>query len=240
MKARQGPVKARAYRMGRRRVQSDRTRANLVGAARRILMRRDGLATFSLESVASRAGVTRLTVYHQFGSKVRLLEAVYDDLARRGHLAERLEAAFELADPLAGLHAIVGAFVEFWSSERLIIRRLRSMAVLDPSFRGATDRDARRFDALRAAVLRLTRARHRAVSDIDECARILCMLTSFETFDALAGRASDIDRVLVTVHGLVRSVLAHAFDRPSGSGDPTDPEDEWSDGHSRRGNAGNR
>lgn len=211
MKTRQAPVKSRAYRMGRRQIQSERTRAKLVTAARRILMRRDGLAVFSLESVAKRAGVTRLTVYHQFGSKVSLLEAVYDDLARRGRVAEQLEAAFQLPDPLASLHDIVRTFAGFWSSEQVVIRRLRGMAVLDPSFRGTTDRDARRFAAMRAALLRLAQARHRAIPDCDQCARVLSMLTSFETFDALASTASDLDGIITTLQGLVEAFAERAL-----------------------------
>lgn len=207
MKVRQAPVGVRAYRMGRRQIQADRTRAKLVAAARRILMTRGGLVAFGLDSVARQAGVTRLTVYHQFGSKVGLLEAVYDDLARRGCIAERLAAAFQLPDPLAGLRAVVVAFIRFWNSERLVIRRLRSMAVLDPSFKGATDRDDRRLAAMRNALLRLAAARGRTLPDPDQCARVLSMLTSFESFDALAGAGADVDLVVTTVQGLVQSVM---------------------------------
>lgn len=197
--------------MGRRQVEADRTRAKLIAAAHRILMTRGGLAAFGLDIVARRAGVTRLTVYHQFGSKVGLLEAVYDDLARRGRIAERLAAAFQLPDPAAGLNAIVAAFVGFWNSQRLVIRRLRSMAVLDPSFRGATDRDERRFTAMRTALLRVAAARGRAIPDPDQCARVLAMLTSFESFDALAGAGEDVGRVVAAVQGLVEVAVETAL-----------------------------
>ncbi|MGH8141708.1 MAG: TetR/AcrR family transcriptional regulator [Steroidobacteraceae bacterium] len=208
MKTRQPPVGVRGYRMGRRQIQVDRTRAKLVAAARRILLKRGGLSAFGLDSVARQAGVTRLTVYHQFGSKVGLLEAVYDDLARRGRIAEQLGAAFQLPDPLAGLNAVVAAFISFWSSERLAIRRLRSMAVLDPSFKGATDRDERRLAAMRNALGRLAAARGQTLSDPDRCARVLAMLTSYESFDALAGAGRDVGRVLATIQGLVQAAVA--------------------------------
>jgi AcrR family transcriptional regulator len=167
-------------------------------------MGRGGLANFSLQTVARRAGVTRLTVYHQFGSKAGLLEAVYDDLAQRGRIAERLAAAFQLSDPLACLDAVVAGFVEFWNSERIVIRRLRSMAVLDPSFQGATDRDTRRLAAMANALHRLG-ARSASPDAVADCAGVLAMLTSFETFDALAGEEPDLPRIIERLRGLVRA-----------------------------------
>jgi AcrR family transcriptional regulator len=202
----------RHYQLGRRRERVDRTRARLVAAARRTLMTREGVANFSLETVARRAGVTRLTVYHQFGSKVGLLEAVYDDLARRGHIAERLAAAFQLPEPLACLNTVVAAFMEFWNSERIVIRRLRSMAVLDPSFRGATDRDQRRQAAM-ANVLHRLEARNVSPDAVAECASMLAMLTSFEAFDALAGkgRQPDLPAITARVQALVRIAAEEAL-----------------------------
>lgn len=217
MKPRQVPEAGRPYRLGRRQIQAERTRAKLLAAARRILMTRKGLATFGLESVARRAGVTRLTVYHQFGSKVGLLEAVYDDLARRGRIGERLAAAFQQPDPLAGLNAVIAAFAGFWSSEPLVIRRLRSMAVLDASFTGATDRDARRATAMRTALLRLARARRRTIEDPEGWAAVLALLTSFETFDALARAGIDLQDIVTTLQGLAQAVLERALGEPRSS-----------------------
>jgi AcrR family transcriptional regulator len=201
----------RAYRLGRRRTRAEETRARLLTAAERILMRRNGVAAFSLESIARRAGVSRLTVYHQFGSKVGLLEALYDDLALRARLAERIAAAFQLPDSQAVLDAIVMAFAAFWSGQRSVIRRLRSMAVLDSTFRGATDRDARRLQVMRTALLRLAAASGRSLADADECARVLAMLTSFETFDALAGPGVETAGAAAIVQRLVHGAVAAAL-----------------------------
>lgn len=211
MKTPQSQPARRGYRLGRRQAQSEKTRGKLLAAARRILMRRDGLATFGLESVASRAGVSRLTVYNQFGSRVGLLEALYDDLARRAGIAERLAAAFRLPDPQAMLDAVVAAFGVFWQGERTVIRRLRSMAVLDPTFKGATGRDERRVTAMRKALLTLTAAQGRSLEDPDECARVLAMLTSFETYDALAEAGLDAARIIATVQELVHAAVEAAL-----------------------------
>ena len=201
----------REYRLGRRQAQADKTRARLIAAARRVLMRRDGPAAFGLEAIATRAGVSRVTVYNQFGSRVGLLEALYDDIARRARIADRLGAAFRSPDPQSTLDGVVVAFVEFWKSERTVIRRLRSMAALDASFKGATDRDERRVTAMRTVLLRLTAARGRRLEDPDECARVLAMLASFETYEALAGSGIDTARITSTVQQLVRAAVELAL-----------------------------
>ena len=201
----------REYRLGRRQAQTDKTRARLLAAARRILMRRDGLAAFGLESVARKAGVSRLTVYNQFGSRVGLLEALYDDIAHRARIGEHLAAAFHSPDPQSTLNGAVAAFVEFWKGERTVIRRLRSMAVLDAAFKGATDRDERRVAAMRTALLRLTAARGRGLENPDECARVLAMLTSFETYDALAESGIDSARITLAVQELARAAVEAAL-----------------------------
>ena len=63
-------------------------RDRVIEAAARSLREDASIAGFSLDAVAKAAGVTRLTVYHQFGSRRGLLEAVFDDIARRGGLNE--------------------------------------------------------------------------------------------------------------------------------------------------------
>src|SRR6266576_659312 len=120
----------RRYRMGRRQQAVDATRARIVAAARRLLLtRRPG--EFSLEAVARRARVTRMTVYHQFGSRRALLEALFDDLAARGGMWD-LRNAFQLADAEQALARYVATLGRFWTSARLIHRRLQALGVLDP------------------------------------------------------------------------------------------------------------
>ena len=56
-------------------------RNQVMDAAARLLREQTNFAAFSLDSVAKAAGVTRLTVYNQFGSRRGLLEVLFDDLA---------------------------------------------------------------------------------------------------------------------------------------------------------------
>jgi AcrR family transcriptional regulator len=120
-----------------------------------LLVAEGGLSGFTVDAVARRAGVARMTVYYQFGSKVGLLQAVFDSLAVR-HGVERLGAALRREDPLDGLAEFVAAFGHFWEADRLIIRRLRGLAALDPDFEQVwEEREGRRREGLRIIVQRL-------------------------------------------------------------------------------------
>lgn len=201
-------MKTRDNAGDRRRAKADKTRRELVKAARRILMSRQGLAGFNLEAVARRARVTRLTIYNQFGSRLGLLEAVYDDLASRGKLAEHMADAFRRTSPEACLDGVVAAFVEFWNSQRTLLRRLRSMAVLDPAFAGARQRDERRRAAMRAVAARWAAQSGRAPADQETIVNVLTALTGFEVFDALAGKQADPETIKTTIGALARAALA--------------------------------
>ena len=65
---------ARAYRLGRRQVEAGRTRSRILAAARDLVSELGPEA--SVELVARRAGVSRITIYNQFGSKSGLLEVL--------------------------------------------------------------------------------------------------------------------------------------------------------------------
>src|SRR5262249_61273206 len=77
-------VSPRAYNSPSRIVAATKTRQRIVAAAAAILGTAEGISGFSLQAVAAKAGVTRLTGYNQFGSRRALLEAVFDEMAGRG------------------------------------------------------------------------------------------------------------------------------------------------------------
>ena len=74
----------RSYKLGQREAAIQQTRERILLSARVLLTDRAG--GFTVDSVARYAGVARMTVYYQYGSKRGLLEAVYDDIAARGGL----------------------------------------------------------------------------------------------------------------------------------------------------------
>jgi AcrR family transcriptional regulator len=83
----------RPYRLGQRQAAIEPTRTRILSAARALLMSSDGYSRFSIEAVARQADVARMTVYHQFGSKIGFLEALCDSLAVSGEM-EQMATAF--------------------------------------------------------------------------------------------------------------------------------------------------
>jgi AcrR family transcriptional regulator len=199
----------RPYRLGQRRAAVEQTRARVLRATRDLLADPAGLAGFSIDAVARQAGVARMTVYYQFDSKLGLLEAVYDDLAVRGQIGERLAHAFQRPDPQDALGAFIAAFGHFWSADRLVTRRLRSLAALDPDIeQGLRARDERLREGLRVIVRRLAESRPQPPFDsFEETVDILSVLTSFESFDKLAGSARSPEEVAPLIYRLACASL---------------------------------
>lgn len=206
----------RPYQLGRRQEATDQTRANILAAARHLLMGEGGISGFTIEAVARLAGVARMTVYYQFGSKVGLLEAISDDLAARGQM-ERLAEAFGRPDPFDALAVLIASFARFWGAERPVIRRLRALAALDPDFAHVVrTRDEWRRNSVRAIVGRII-AQHGELVTLppEEAVNVLFTLTSFESFDSLAGVAHTPEEVAPLIRQLAYATLS--MDAPKGT-----------------------
>jgi AcrR family transcriptional regulator len=162
-----------------------------------------------VEAVARQADVSRMTVYYQFGSKAGLLEALFDQLATTGGLQGGAAAALGQPDPLDALAGYIAAFGRFWAAERLVLRRLRSLAALDPELaQGVRARDARRRKGLELLAGRLAdRYGQPPPQALGEAVVVLHMLTSFEAFDALAGPDRSPQDVAPLVHRLAVAAL---------------------------------
>src|SRR5215471_1580056 len=133
----------RTYRMDNRQAARDRTRARILDAVRQLLAD-ESTRELSMEAVARRADVSRLTIYYQFGSRAGLLEALFDHLATRGNM-QRMAEVFQASTPSRAVDDMVRTFVGFWSTDSSVMRRLRAMAVLDAEIsEGVRARDARR------------------------------------------------------------------------------------------------
>jgi AcrR family transcriptional regulator len=198
----------RPYRLGQRQIATEQTRARILNAARELLLTSDAFSGFSIDAVARQADVARMTVYHQFGSKIGLLEALTDSLAAHGGM-EQLANAFRQPDPLEALDEYIRVFSRFWQSDRLVTRRLRALSTLDPDFEQVVKaRDERRREGLRVIVRRLVEKYGKPAPDaVDEIVNILFTLLSFETFDTLAGSTRSIEEVSPVVQRLARAAL---------------------------------
>src|SRR5882672_6104088 len=179
-------------------------RDRVIEAAARSLREDASIATFSLDAVAKAAGVTRLTVYHQFGSRRGLLEAVFDEIARQGGLTE-IADAMAMSDPHAALDRLVEIFCAFWNRDPAVGRLHEAMAT-DPEFAQALiDRNERRRKVVKIVVGRFanktasSRARQDAVD-------MIFALTSFAMF-AMLRKARSADQVCA----LIKSACHHAL-----------------------------
>lgn len=186
----------RRYDMTRRRETTDGTRTRILDAARSIIGGKGDLEGFSMEAVAKKAGVARMTVYYQFHSREALLEALADHLAQRGGM-HRMRQVFMEPDPEKSLRRLVEVFAGFWATDRVTLRRLRAMGVVFPSKdRGPRDRDAWRREAVENVLARFGRKVGSArVGGPAGLAAILTTLTSFESFDSLCSKGLSPEEV---------------------------------------------
>jgi AcrR family transcriptional regulator len=179
-------------------------RDRVIEAAARSLREDASIAAFSLDAVAKVAGVTRLTVYHQFGSRRGLLEAVFDEIARQGGLTE-IPNAMAMSDPRAALDRLVEIFCAFWNRDAAVGRLHEAMAT-DPEFAQALiGRNERRRKTVNVLVGRIAgktaspQARQDAVD-------LIFALTSFAMFAMLRADRS-VDDVCALVKSACRSAL---------------------------------
>jgi AcrR family transcriptional regulator len=209
----------RPYRLSRRQEAVDATRARILRAARTLLLSPGSPSAFSIDHVARGAHVTRATVYHQFGSRRGLFEAVFDDLAAHGGVYE-LRHVFQERDPDRALERFVATFGHFWSASRLAHRRLEARGAWDPGLeRALAARQERRRVALRLLVGRIHERHGRPpLGALEETIDVLFTLTSFHTFDALAGPSKSPAEVAPVVLRLARGVLGLEGDGARGVG----------------------
>jgi AcrR family transcriptional regulator len=209
-------MRRRSYVSSVRTAAAAETRDRVIAAAAKCLREDASIASFSLDNVAKAAGVTRLTVYNQFGSRRALLEAVFDEIARQGGLGG-IADAMAMADPRVALERLVEIFCAFWSRDSAVGRLHDAMAT-DPEFAAAlVERNERRRKAVGVLVGRMagkitSRSRQDAVD-------LIFALTSYAMFAMLSkGRSAGEVRALVksACRGVLHSLLPErpAADRP--------------------------
>ena len=202
-------VSKREYRSDKRESDAAKTRARIVTAAAKNLRSAAGIKGLSLESVAKEAGVTRLTVYKQFGSRHGLLEAVFDDVARRGGL-HRIPEAMAEHDPRVALQRLVSIFCEFWYFNSKMLGQILGASAADPQLeRGIFTRNERRRKILATLLSRIVDANEVPPETFAEVVDTLFVLTSHAVFSGLA-----IDgRSVETVCRLVQDLTIRTIDR---------------------------
>jgi AcrR family transcriptional regulator len=171
-------------------------RDRVIQAATTLLRENNSIAAFSLDAVAKAAGVTRLTVYNQFGSRRGLLEAVFDEIARQGGLS-RIEQAMAMPDPGMALGRLVEIFCHFWSWDSAIGPLQQEMSADPELARALIERNQRRrttFAVLVARAAGPSASPHARQDAVD----MMFALTSYATFATLrSNRATDATCTLI-------------------------------------------
>jgi AcrR family transcriptional regulator len=180
----------RSYTQQMRQVTADMTRMATVRAAIELLSGADA-AKFSMDTVASAAGISRMTVFNMFGDKRSLLVAVYDALSGDGQLDDVTDI-LNHPDAEAAWALYVQRFGQFYQNHGRILRHLRGIAALDADFDAVMrQRDARK-DLGIAWLLQRHHGRHpvqAAKPDVLAITQQLSAVMVFEVVEALSQRA---------------------------------------------------
>jgi AcrR family transcriptional regulator len=181
---------AREYRLGRRQAEVDRTRYRILAAARELVSELGPES--SVGKVAKRAGVSRITVYNQFGSKAALLEALS---AEAGPPPAGVAPGDATGDPAADLRLRIEQACAAWAADPRLHRQLAGRALgaagvalgaagVAHGAAGVVGRE--RSDHDHALAVRLAAFdRLRAGCSIKEAEDVIGTLTSFAVFDRL-------------------------------------------------------
>lgn len=198
----------RPYSLGRRLERSDDKRAKILAAARAQL-ESSGFLSLTLDALARESGVTRQTIHNLFGTKAGLLEALFDQLALAGGMC-RMREVMQRTDRELLLQGFVKVFTDFWSQDRLFIRRIHGLAAIDPEFGAALEaRNRRRRGAAARIVDRVGGGRDASdAEDRTKRSAVLCALTSFEFFDLLAEGSGTVEDAAHLVLTLVKREFA--------------------------------
>jgi AcrR family transcriptional regulator len=161
----------RSYRLGRREEAVQRTRAAILTAARDQLASRD-TAGLSAGAVARQAGVSRITVYNQFGSRAGLLREV----AAAARLERPILPAAEPADPYEELRRRIAHACSMWAADPALFRGLPAEATAEFETPGED----------RILAEQLAASGHlRPGCSLKEAEDVIGAVTSFPVFDRL-------------------------------------------------------
>jgi AcrR family transcriptional regulator len=201
-------VSPRSYTLGARAVGIAETRRRVLSAARDLFLEHD-VRMVTMNEVARRADVARATVYHQFGSKLGLVEALVEDLEQRAGL-EALIAVVQDDPPARLIGSVIAAGCDYWATDPDLVRKISALGSLQHDVQALlAEHDSGRLTILTRMVERLAAARvlH------SECAPehaidVLWVLTSFDAYDLLTrGRRLSHDTAADTLTRLAESEL---------------------------------
>jgi AcrR family transcriptional regulator len=195
------------YQLKQRAQSVAHTRQRCIEAARRVIAER-GLHRTTLTEVARAAGVSRPTVYQQFGSKLNLIDAVTRDLDRRGGY-EQLVGAPTIEDPVESLLASMRAGYGVYATDPELFRQLYGVAAGDPDIaKLMAMREVGRRSFVSRLIAKLdSSGRLRPGITLEDATAILLALTHFATFDQFQAVADARPAAEIAIGILTQTLL---------------------------------
>jgi AcrR family transcriptional regulator len=202
------PVMAtRSYTASRRRGRPASVERVLDASER--LIREDAFHSATMDELAAAAGVSRATVFNRFGSKLGVLQTLFDRCLESREM-EAVHEAFAVEDPVVALDAMVETSCVMWEEHGLIVEQVEAIATLEPAASVMLDEQkADQRTALQDLTRRLARAqRLRPGLGQARATATLHMLTSLESFLWLRREYRlSLRQTRDTIAGLARQVL---------------------------------
>jgi AcrR family transcriptional regulator len=176
----------RTYTLRKRAQGAEETRLQIIEAARSLLSLA-GYHDVSLDEIAREAGVSRQTIYVQFGAKRGVLQAVAEYVERESYGHDMVEGAREVSDPIATIRNGINDQLAFFQRNSDLLRTFYAQAAHDRDFRDVwQDRLQRRWDAIHLLVERIARDGKLAEGwSPTEAADWLWSLTNFRLYEEM-------------------------------------------------------
>jgi AcrR family transcriptional regulator len=177
----------RVYVLRKRALAVDETRRRIIEAACELLSQA-GYPDVSLDQIADRAGISRQTIYVQFGSKRGVLQAVAEHIERASYGKGMVEGARDSTDAAHDLRYAPHYQMEFFSLNAPLLRTFYAQAASDPDFQAVwEDRLNERRRAIHILVEMLARAgRLSEAWSVDDATDWIWSLTDFQRYNELA------------------------------------------------------
>jgi AcrR family transcriptional regulator len=190
--------------------QSAATRTRILDAVR-ALHREGGFHDASMEAIAARAGVTRVTLYRTFGSKQALLEGVAWSLLADARLDE-VDAAHRHPDARTAVRHVLRANCRMFANLAGALPLALELARSDPEMRSLVDATyhGRRHLAMEALAARLVEQGAASPGWTKKrIADALLVLSSHEAFETLVEhRGSSVDQAADSLFRLAGAFLS--------------------------------
>ncbi len=200
---------ARPYRLGKRAVGVAATRQRIMEAARELIEEK-GLEGANIQAIAKHSGVTRPTVYQQFGSQEELLLAVMNEAMDRADV-RTVRKALQMPDAGQAVCGMLRGSCKFWNSEFTLFSRMKGLATMEAS---AANVDRQREQARRGQLENIVGRLHndgllRQGVSLEEATERLYLLSSFEVFERLHSAGNSLEQATARLIDLTeQTVLA--------------------------------